>query len=183
MVELSVRYWRKSVFNLFAVGRGLSDMQSVGDTYRSKVDWWIAVLLCIPPLAGLLVCVKALVNGGVSDLVVGGGVMLFVVLLYAGCLIPLRYELNDEFLIVRSGLIRMKYRLSEITSVEPTRNPLSSPAMSLDRLRARTGSGLMNGVMISPADKDGFLDRLAELTGLVRNGDSLMPKDSGQSCD
>ena len=48
--------------------------------------------------------------------------------------------------------------LAAIASVEPTRNPLSSPACSLGRLRIRYGA---KQIMISPLDRVGFLRALA----------------------
>ena len=40
-------------------------------------------------------------------------------------------------------------------NIRPTRNPLSSPALSLDRLRIDYGSG--RSIMVSPEDKDKFI--------------------------
>ena len=48
--------------------------------------------------------------------------------------------------------------LAAIDAVEPARNPLSSPACSLDRLRIEYGA---KRIMISPLDKAGFLRALA----------------------
>jgi hypothetical protein len=50
--------------------------------------------------------------------------------------------------------------------VVPTRNPLSSPALSLDRLRIEYGQG--RAIMISPADKGPFLRALEERRMAVR---------------
>jgi hypothetical protein len=49
--------------------------------------------------------------------------------------------------------------IAEIESVKPSRNPLSSPACSLDRLHVRYHSS-KRGVLVSPADKPGFLHEL-----------------------
>lgn len=55
----------------------------------------------------------------------------------------------------------------------PTRNPLSSPALSLDRLHVQFGQDLFNAILISPADRDRFLTGLAEQGGMKRVGDRL----------
>jgi hypothetical protein len=47
--------------------------------------------------------------------------------------------------------------------VEETRNPLSSPALSLDRLKITYGNG--KRIMISPADKIGFLKAIGQELG------------------
>ena len=51
--------------------------------------------------------------------------------------------------------------LAAIDVVEPTRNPLSSPACSLERLWIRYGE---KQIMISPLDKAGFLRALVQRT-------------------
>jgi len=80
---------------------------------------------------------------------------------------------DDKQLIVRFGVVRTRIPLAELTKVEPTRNPLASPALSLDRLSIVSGPGLTGTVMISPADREGFLNELASKTGLKRVGDRL----------
>ena len=59
-----------------------------------------------------------------------------------------------------AGPFRWKILLDEITSVEETRNPLSSPALSLDRLKICYGNG--RHIMISPADTAGFLKAIGQ---------------------
>jgi len=67
------------------------------------------------------------------------------------------YWFSEDRLVIRCGPFRFRVPLLEIDSVEPTRNPLSSPACSLDRLLLRYGR---KSIMISPADKTGFLAEL-----------------------
>jgi hypothetical protein len=69
-----------------------------------------------------------------------------------------RYDLSRQSLIVRSGPFRWSIPLADIKSVTPTRNPLSSPALSLDRLRIEYGQG--RAIMISPSDKGAFVRAL-----------------------
>ncbi len=64
--------------------------------------------------------------------------------------------------------------LAEISEVRPTSNPLSAPALSLDRLRVQFGRGLVGAVFISPVDRDHFLDELAQKAGLKREGARLV---------
>ena len=71
------------------------------------------------------------------------------------------YVIEEE---VGRGVSAKVYRarcvpLGEIESVTPSRNPLSSPACSLDRLHVRY-RGSKRGVLISPDDKAGFLHEL-----------------------
>ncbi|MDY6982470.1 MAG: PH domain-containing protein [Pseudomonadota bacterium] len=70
------------------------------------------------------------------------------------------YTLDATELRVKSGPFSWKVPLAGIHSVKPTRNPLSSPALSLDRLKIEHARGWL---MISPADKEGFLRELEAL--------------------
>jgi hypothetical protein len=69
-----------------------------------------------------------------------------------------RYTIMADRLLVRSGPFTWVIPLREITRIEPTRNPASSPAFSLDRLSIYYGLG--NRLMVSPTDKENFLATL-----------------------
>lgn len=68
------------------------------------------------------------------------------------------YLFDGAELRVRCGPLRWQIPLDQIHNVEPTRNPMSSAALSLDRLRIDYGRGKF--VLVSPADKAGFLREL-----------------------
>lgn len=69
------------------------------------------------------------------------GVTTFLIALLTGVTIllltyPLYYKITGDELVVRCGLlVNQHFLLSVIVLVQPTRNPLSAPAWSLDRLR------------------------------------------------
>lgn len=126
--------------------------------FRSKVDAWLgAVLIAAPILA-----VASILRNAVPA---GGAVILFVALLAvlpAGLplwlLCSTHYTLTPDELVVRCGPLSWRVSLRDIRAVHPTRNPLSSPALSLDRLRIDYGRG--RSLMISPAHRDRFLREL-----------------------
>lgn len=70
-------------------------------------------------------------------------------------LLSTHYTLEPRQLIVRSGPFKWCIALADITAITPTSNPLSSPALSLDRLRIDYGRG--RSLMISPRNKEQFL--------------------------
>ena len=138
--------------------------------FRSKVDWWLALVLLVAPaisLVGWFTAADAERWAASTGLLVLGAI-------YLGLLFPMKYGLTATHLVVRHGLVRQRIELAKITSVEPTRSPLSSPALSLDRLRITSGTGFFKKVMISPAAKKEFLVELALRARLVRNGDGLI---------
>lgn len=142
--------------------------------YPSKVDWWLVPLLSLAPVASIVACISLVLEGQLAALPWAVGGVLLVLGVYLGLVIPMKYGLDDTTLVVRFGICRQRIALADILEVRPTHNPLSSPALSLDRLRIQFGPGLFKAVMISPADRDRFLDDLAERAGLTREGDRLV---------
>lgn len=142
--------------------------------YPSKVDWWLVPLLSLAPVASIVACISLVLEGQLAALPWAVGGVLFVLGVYLGLVIPMKYGLDDTTLVVRFGICRQRIALADILEVRPTHNPLSSPALSLDRLRIQFGPGLFKVVLISPADRDRFLDDLAGKAGLTREGDRLV---------
>ena len=70
-------------------------------------------------------------------------------------LLSTRYTLEPRQLRVQSGPFKWHIKVADITSITPSSNALSSPALSLDRLRIDYGSG--RSLMISPRNKEQFL--------------------------
>ena len=132
--------------------------------YRSKIDTWLLVVLLFGAFAALA--------GAVTVLVVVPPAMawlLCILLVVVGAGLPLwllastYYRVDGDTLFISSGPIRVRVPLRDITSVTPTNNPLSSPALSLDRLRIDYGHG--KAVMVSPCDKQGFIRCLEAARG------------------
>lgn len=65
------------------------------------------------------------------------------------------YTIGESSLLVRSGPFKWQVPIAGITGITPTSNPLSSPALSLDRLRIDYGRG--KSLMISPKNKEQFI--------------------------
>jgi len=72
------------------------------------------------------------------------------------------YELGGWDLRARCGPFRMSVPVADIGSVVPTRNPLSSMALSLNRLAVRHRHGRLL-VLISPREQETFLRHMCEL--------------------
>src|SRR5689334_12855428 len=125
-------------------------------TFPSKVDTWY-VLLCALTIAlpgGL--AVRALVRGAspivpLALLMASAGLPLWL-------LMTTTYVVTADTLRVRSGPIRITVPLRSVTRLRASRTPLSSPALSLDRIEVWYES---THVVISPRDRDGFVAAIA----------------------
>lgn len=136
-------------------------------TFPTKVDAWILALMIVglgspfaiifavmskepQAIAGLYICVP---------MILGIAAMIYVISW------PTNYTVGEGNLIVKSGkLVNKTVAIETIVEIYPTRNPLSSPAWSLDRLGincTKNGEGSHLVVLISPADKDGFFAAVA----------------------
>lgn len=87
-------------------------------------------------------------------------VLLLTAILIVSILVGTHYTVDQTTLKIVSGPIRFHVSLDDINSVKATRNPLSSPALSLDRLMINYGKN--RKVMVSPADKRGFLKAIGQ---------------------
>ncbi len=123
--------------------------------YRSRIDTWLVLFLA----AALAVSLYA--NFVISSAMPSAAWAVAGLTAAIGIGLPLwlmlstHYTLDSRQLLVQCGPFKWRIALADITAVTPTTNPLSSPALSLDRLRIDYGQG--KSLMISPRNKEQFL--------------------------
>ena len=124
--------------------------------FVSKVDGWLIPVFIIAIVGMLAAFVAVLVDDTPLwlQVVVAAASVLFCALLLA-VLKSTYYVVEDGTLRIVSGPFRWKIPVSEIVEVVPTRNPLSAPALSLDRLKVTYGK--RRYMLVSPEDKGGFV--------------------------
>ena len=138
--------------------------------FASAVDKWLAALLLSIPLIAAGVTVTLAIEQP-EELWVMAIVWLVVIGFGYALIWPVNYTVTPEHLRVRAGKYTTRIPLESISSVTPSTNPLSSPALSLKRLKVDHGDG--KWVLVSPRDRAGFLDALEKGTGLARRGETL----------
>ena len=124
--------------------------------FPSKVDLWIRILLILIVVLEFYVLARTFAEGTTMTtryIVVSATVL--VVALVLSLLFRTHYTISGDNLRIVSGPFFRNISISSISSVEATRSPISSPALSLDRIRIRYGN--RRSVMVSPEDKSGFL--------------------------
>ena len=127
-------------------------------TFRSKIDLWLFLVLAAAAAVPLLQTLAALRNGEnwLHHLIIFGLLGGFI----SWLLLSTKYTVNRDTLLVQSGPFRWRISRHEITGIVPSKSILSSPALSLDRLRIDYADG-RHSILISPRDKDGFLKAIA----------------------
>jgi hypothetical protein len=131
--------------------------------FRSKVDLWLIAVCVAIPIVVLEFFVEDTTVSDWSADVIAYGMVALVLLLFAGTYFTTRYRFSSEFLLIKSGPFSWTVPLRSITKVEPSHNPASGPALSLDRLAIHYDG---KTILVSPADKQGFM---AELKKRMRN--------------
>lgn len=129
-------------------------------TFNSKISWWMFA----PILSGLGFF---LLLTFVQHRWLAAGLVLLAGAFILYLLVSTRYTITSQELLIESGPIRKRVPLASITTITPSHNPISSPALSLDRLEIRYGK--FDSVLISPADKAGFLTALHQLISALRH--------------
>lgn len=124
--------------------------------FPSKKDLWLVLIVIGSGIILLVVAANHVITRGINNpetWITSG-----IAILYGGIIwifaYPVYYKITPPNLVIYSGLL-LRYRipLSSIQRIQPTRNPLSSPAWSLDRLRIEyLKSSRIQVIMISPKD-------------------------------
>lgn len=118
--------------------------------YKSKIDWWLIIVIfivfCYPMVEGILS--KDYLMFGVSF-----GALSFVFLLFKS----IKYKVDGENLQIWWTKIDIK----SIKKIYSTNNPLSSPALSLDRIAVVYNK--FDEVLISPKEREAFVQELLKI--------------------
>lgn len=136
--------------------------------FASKRDRWLEIVLWAATAGLVYASVEVATAPGPS---VFKAVFLLICLpsaiLLPWILYGTSYTLTEETLRIRCGPFRSRVAVGAIREVFPSRNPISSPACSLDRLHIHyEGSRL--GILISPTEKRSFLQELVRVNPNLR---------------
>lgn len=139
-----------------------AEQQEDGITYRSKVDWWLGLLLGGSVILTLYVTIEPIIRGkGVQGVTIIAAVIVLVTVLP---LFGIKYVFYSSHLLVSCGIYgKERVEYGKIRQLKETKNPLSSAAMSLDRLQIDyLENGVHKTVLISPVRKKEFMERLEQ---------------------
>jgi hypothetical protein len=129
--------------------------------FKSKIDRWLFLVLVLAIVIDFVVIGAVLLKPG-DPLTATITIITssLVVALIISIMIGTHYTVTRDLLVIRSGPFRFKVALHQIESVRESRSPLSSPALSMDRLLIRYGK--RRRIMVSPDDKAGFLKAIGQ---------------------
>jgi hypothetical protein len=122
--------------------------------YRSRIDPWLLAVIGVPALALPVLAVMSAADGSWARTVFFAVVASLLAWILAGT----SYEVTDDALVVRSAFLRWTVPLASVRSLRATHNPLSAPALSLDRIEVRHDRGYL---LVSPREKSAFVREIA----------------------
>lgn len=141
---------------------------SDGMVFHSKIDAWLIWLVRLAFVAALV----PIAFGAIRQPEKGTALLLSVVIVAATAVFTewtfhsTKYTIDGGSLLVQSGIFHWQIPIAQIESMMRTRNPLSSPAASLDRLAIQYGEG--QSLMISPEDRDRFIEAVKAINPAIR---------------
>ena len=134
--------------------------------FKSKVDWWFQLILLIMALVTVLLFVK---GGRPSEMII----MLLGTLLCVHMLLTTRYTITaDGWLLAHCSFFPVKrIDIREITAIEVSAMPVSSYALSLDRLILYKGG--QQWLLVSPRNKQEFVRLLRKFNPAIQIKDPI----------
>jgi hypothetical protein len=148
-------------------------------SFPTKVDTWLVLVLISAIVACFAMAVVVYRRQQTVRAAVGALAGLAMVVAFWSAF-DIDYEVTDGQLIVHRGpMISATIPISAIERVRPSRESMNAPAASMDRLRidhpSHRGHRGRNFLLVSPKDKDGFLNALAAVDPrLKRRGNELL---------
>ena len=132
--------------------------------FYSKVDWWYYVLIAV--MGGWMVYLF-----WIKEIIVAF-IFMAITSFMIRMLTSIRYIVtSDDMLVIEYGLQFLKpirIPLSDIVRIERKFNPISSPALSLDRIEVYFRKGkLVVSVCISPKNREDMVRMLQKRNGQI----------------
>ena len=118
--------------------------------FKSKIDWWLVVLV-------LVIFGYPIIDGILSKEYVLSLVFGLILLVFYFLSKTIRYKIDSENLIIWNT----KINIHSIRKIYRTNNPLSSPALSLDRIAVVYNT--YDEVLISPREREEFIQELLKI--------------------
>lgn len=125
--------------------------------YKSKID------------LSLIILIYGIITGVILPMLIidfswfGLGLLVSILALVSIPLFGIRYIIEGTTLNVKTSFFSKKaYDINDMVEITATRNPLSAPATSLDRISIKFSHRYMP-LLLSPQDKDTFANVLKSI--------------------
>lgn len=124
--------------------------------YRTRYSVVLVTILLIAFALCLYFPIKDYETKGIVPLLVICSILLIICPFFY-----IRYTIDGQKLIIKTGPFKSSIDIKEIKSIEPSSSILSSPAFSLKRICISYGK--YDNVLISPSNQDDFIKELLKI--------------------
>lgn len=134
--------------------------------FRSKISYWILIPVVLLHLGIILF---PMVGGApVVAILSVAGITITVLAFTLHIFFGITYQITDEDqLLIKCGfLYNWNVNISAIKAISKTRNPISAPAASLDRIELKYGN--WDSVIISPKNRSLFINQLLKINPQIQ---------------
>lgn len=130
--------------------------------YRSKIDWWFYLIVAFFTFEVIRLWMFYFEYHNAVFIITGILLACINFLFIIPLMFDTSYTFEDGSLRIKCWICtNMRIKYSDIISIRETKNPLSSAALSIDRIEIRFFSGeSTNCILISPVKKKEFLEKL-----------------------
>ncbi|MBD7984910.1 PH domain-containing protein [Sporosarcina sp. Sa2YVA2] len=135
--------------------------------FPSKKDTWLAMLVWGFVLFGMAAYIFGGEPVGVVGIVITTIIVGFLLWMWFGT----GYRVEDGLIIIISGPFKSKVKIADIRKLTATKNPLSAPALSINRIEILYGTYGMS--LVSPKDRELFISLLLEENQTIQVDEAL----------
>lgn len=143
--------------------------------FPSKKDTWLAMLVWGFVLFGMAAYIFGEEPVGEQFITYTSVAGIFITIVMVGFLLWMwfgtGYKVEYGLIIIISGPFKSKVKIADIRKLTATKNPLSAPALSINRIEIMYGTYGMS--LVSPKDRELFISLLLEENQTIQVDEAL----------
>lgn len=126
--------------------------------FRSAVDPWVYALVVSLPILLLRAVVPQLTEANSTIVILTVAILSPFIIIPAWLLMATYYRVDSAMLRIQAGPFSWSVPLEQIRSVSASRSLISSPALSMNRLKIEYGRA--RSILVSPKNKVAFIEAI-----------------------
>ncbi len=126
--------------------------------FRSAVDPWVYALVVSLPILLLRAVVPQLTEANSTIVILSVAILSPIIIIPAWLLMATYYRVDSAMLRIQAGPFSWSVPLEQIRSVTASRSLISSPALSMNRLKIEYGRA--RSILVSPKNKVAFIEAI-----------------------
>lgn len=126
--------------------------------FRSAVDPWVYALVVSLPILLIRAVVPQITDANSTIVILTVAILSPFIIIPAWLLMATYYRVDSAMLRIQAGPFSWSVPLEQIRSVTASRSLISSPALSMNRLKIEYGRA--RSILVSPKNKVAFIEAI-----------------------